>query len=197
MYQFLRAVIGFGVRLWFKFEVVNLPEIDPNKKLIVCANHFSMRDILAIATAYPYKLHFVAKKELKKLKIISWIFEKLGVIFIDRSANDIDAMRKIMAVLKEDQMIGIFPEGTRVKSIDPKNMKVGVGFISYRAKSDVLCAQIQTDYKFRKPLNVVFRDIIKYENYAEMEAKDARIKMAADIFNSIYQTNYSVEEFEK
>lgn len=195
-YRIAAFLVSIGVKIFYRFRVEGLPELNKDKRLILCANHFSMRDILAIASAFPGTLHFVAKKELGKGRLLSWFFSKLGVIFIDREANDIEAMRKILAKLKEEKMICIFPEGTRVKEVSPSNMKSGVALIAMRGKSDVLCATIVTEYRFRKELLVRFHPPIHHEDYLASGAKQGRAELTRDIFNTIYSTEYKLEDFE-
>ncbi len=195
MYSILVAILRVYLHVWFDYQVKDRPEIQMDQRLIVCANHFSIRDIFALACAYPGKLHFVGKQELGKNKFFNWIFRKLGVVFIDREANDIDAIRKILAYLNNDKQIGIFPEGTRVKEISPHNMKSGVGLLAIRGKSDVLVASVISELKFRKPLIVQFHPIIHYEPYKEMGSREGRRELSKDIFNTIYSTDYSVSDF--
>lgn len=195
MYRFIVEIFRIYLHVWFKYQVKDRPEIPKDQRLIVCANHQSIRDVFALACAYPGKLHFVGKEELGRNKLLNWVFRKLGVVFIDREAYDIDAIRKILANLKEDKQIGIFPEGTRVKEINPQNMKSGVGLLAIRGKSDVLVASIISEYKFRKPLIVQFHPIISYEPYEEIGSREGRKELSKDIFNTIYSTNYDISDF--
>lgn len=56
-------------------------------------------------------IHFLAKDDLIKgpKKII---FKNMGIIPVNRSIHDKDALDKAINILNEDKIIGIFPEGT-------------------------------------------------------------------------------------
>lgn len=194
-YKVIVSILRIFMYMVFNYEVIDQPEVEKDKRLIVCANHQSMLDILALACSYPGNLHFVAKQELGKNRVLNWLFTKLGVIFINRETGDLDAIRQILDILKSDRKIAIFPEGTRVEEINPKNMKEGVGLIALRGKSDVLCASIKADYRFRKPVQVIYRPLISYDAYKEKGMKQGRALLAKDIFNTIYQTDYRMEDF--
>ena len=54
--------------------------------------------------------------------------EKLNVIPIKRGMSDREALRKGLNVLKKDQVLGLFPEGTRSKTGELGKGLAGAGF---------------------------------------------------------------------
>lgn len=192
-YSFVKAVLSFVVRIWFRYRIVDLDKAVTEGPVIVSGNHNSMWDIVAMAAAYPRKIHFIGKKELREVPVLGFLFSKLDAIFIDREANDIESMRASLNVLKNGDVIGIFPEGTRTTAPDPKNMKAGVSFLSMRGKAPIQPVRIESDFKFRHEMKVTFRNPISFEDYSHLPRKEALDQMAIDIFNEIYMTNYTVE----
>ena len=110
----------------------------------------------------------MAKKELFKNKLIGGFLSKLGAFPIDREGNDLAAIKKALKILKNEKVLGIFPEGTRMKEVDYTRIKSGIALIAQKTNSRVLPVYIEGDYKpfrktrihFRKP--VMINKEIKY-----------------------------------
>ena len=107
--------------LWMagvKLKVSGLENIDKSKTYIFVANHQSFIDIPVLFRAIPVNLHFVAKKEIKKMPFIGWFMTLTGMIFIDRSnrQNAYDSLKKAGEMIKGGKNVLTYPEGTRSKN---------------------------------------------------------------------------------
>lgn len=195
MYSIVRFIIRIFAKIAFscnvKFEEKNIP----TGKLLLCCNHTSIFDIVMVLAFFPHKLIFVAKDELESSPM-AWLYRSLGTIFVDRGNMDVNALKKMLDTLNADRALAIFPEGTRVKEIDPKNMKEGSGFLVQKSKSDILCMRIKGKYRFRSKIDITFKPIIKYSSYENFSRKEQRKTISRDIFNTIYDTEYKIEDFE-
>ena len=91
-----------GIRL----RVREIVPIDWSKAHVICANHASIFDILALVRTIPPPFRFVAKRELLKWPIIGWALRPAGQIVIDR-ADRARALRSIAeAALRQDPRAG-------------------------------------------------------------------------------------------
>ncbi|MFL2571230.1 MAG: lysophospholipid acyltransferase family protein [Parvicellaceae bacterium] len=86
-----------------------------NESVMYCANHQSMYDIPALFIALDKPIHFIAKKELKKIPFIGWYVTAAGMIFIDRTNREkaMQSMKKAGTLIKNGRNVITFPEGTR------------------------------------------------------------------------------------
>lgn len=102
-----------GIRL----RVREIVPIDWSRTHVICANHASIFDILALVRVVPPPFRFVAKKEMVKWPIIGWALRPSGQIVVDR-ANRTAAIRAIAeaAVRKIRGQIVFFVEGTRSRT---------------------------------------------------------------------------------
>ena len=66
-----------------------------------------------------------AKIELFKHKKFGEFLTKLGAFGVDRDGADISAIRAVMKYIRAGEMVGIFPEGTRVSSDGAVEAKSG------------------------------------------------------------------------
>ncbi|MHB0953448.1 MAG: lysophospholipid acyltransferase family protein [Allorhizobium sp.] len=95
--------------------------------LIVC-NHQSTWETLAFLVLFP-DVAIVAKQELLRIPIISWYLRKSPMIIIDRETGS--KALKIMLNQSREALVGgrsvlLFPEGTRMKELEPIQFKRGV-----------------------------------------------------------------------
>ena len=95
------------------------------------------------------KIRFLAKKELFKSKFVGFFLKKFGGFPVDREKPGVSAFKFALNVLKENKVLGIFPEGTRNKSIDEQGiMQLKNGAIVFASKGE---SQIVPVIIYKKP----------------------------------------------
>lgn len=186
MYNVLKFISNVIFRLFFRIKIHGNNKL-PDGRLIICSNHISALDPIILAISTNRKISFLAKKELFKNKFFSKFLYSIGAIPINRDALDIRALKESINILQEEKVLGIFPEGTRIKSISEENIKSGIGLISSRAKSNIQPVFIKSDYKLFSKIEIFYRDIIRVEDYIELEDKNKEIALAT------YRIIYDVE----
>lgn len=102
-----------GIRL----RVREMVPVDWGMPHVICANHASLFDILALVRVVPPPFRFVAKRELLRWPIIGWALRPAGQIVVDRS-DRAGALRSIAeaAVRKIRGQVIFFVEGTRSRT---------------------------------------------------------------------------------
>lgn len=152
-YRTLYILVGWIVRLIFNVKVVGR-ENEPEKgegPFIICANHLSATDPVAIGVSLRYiQPNFMAKSQLFKTKFTNWFFRSIGAYPVNRDGKDVGALSTSIDLLKEGKSIGMFPQGTRHPGVDPETTKVrnGIGLIA--ATSGVKILPIYIDTKNNK-----------------------------------------------
>lgn len=88
--------------------------VDWRRAHVVCANHASVFDILALARVVPPPFRFVAKRELLSWPVIGWALRPAGQIIVDRQRHDaaVAALAEAGQRRIHGQVI-FFVEGTR------------------------------------------------------------------------------------
>ncbi len=116
----LLAIVGIRLR------VRELGPVDWTREHVICANHASLFDILALVRTVPPPFRFVAKRELLKWPIVGWALRPAGQIVIDR-ADRARALRSIAeaAVRKVHGQVIFFVEGTRSRTGELQPFKKG------------------------------------------------------------------------
>jgi 1-acyl-sn-glycerol-3-phosphate acyltransferase len=186
-YKIARKILSFFLRLFFRIEVNGLDNIPMDDRLIICANHGSNWDPVLISIAFPKQIHWMAKKELFKNKVLSFILLKLGAFPVDRQDSDITAVKNALRVLKANKILGIFPEGTRVDSPDLSNTKAGISLLAIKSKSLILPIYIKRTYKVFNKVNINIGDPIDLsDNFNKKLNNEEYLSISKDILKSIY-----------
>jgi len=188
-YRFARFLLKIIFKIRYKLVVhgnTNLPETP----LVICANHINLWDPILLAIIFDRPIRFMAKKELFENKFLGFLLEKFGAFPVDRDNVNIKTIKESIKLVKDNEVLGIFPEGTRVKTVSEENMKTGVAMIASRAGADVIPVLINSDYKFRSKVEVFVRDKIAISSFDDV-SKDMRNKeITKSIYENIYKVNW-------
>lgn len=188
LYSFLRGIINILLRIIFRVKIVGKENIPKEGSLVICANHTNLLDPIVLAITTKRQIYFMAKKELFEKKFFNMLLPKLGAFPVDREGSDVKAVKNSLRVLKENNILGIFPEGTRVDEYDKDNAKAGIAMIALRGKSQILPVYIDTNYKIFSKLNIIIGDIMDYsELYGEKITNDEYKEISEEILYNIYK----------
>lgn len=146
MYRALVTIIRPFLKILFRIKIQGDRQL-PEGPVVVIGNHTSNFDPFIVSILFDRQIHWMAKKELFSNKILAYILEKVGAFPVDRKNNDIRSMRKAISILKEGKVLGIFPEGTRVKTIDYTQAKSGAALIASRMGAKVVPIYIEGKIK--------------------------------------------------
>ena len=185
-YFTVRGIVGFFMRHIYRLEVLgreNIPQ--DSERLIICGNHKSNLDPAAISAIFERQIFWMAKKELFENKFFGGFLTKLGAFPIDREGNDLAAIKKSLKILKNEDVLGIFPEGTRMKEVDYTRIKSGIALIAQKTNSKVLPVYIEGDYKpFRKNI-IHFREPVKINKEIKYSSEELE-NISQDIMRIVY-----------
>lgn len=107
--------------------------------VVLIANHRHWSDIVLMAlAAWPRQVHFMAKSEYSRNKLLNWLIYHLGSFTVERGEADLKAIKTALKYLKQGEVVGIFPEGTRNRGEELLPFKEGAFMLAYRAKAQVV-----------------------------------------------------------
>lgn len=175
-YNGIKKILKGPVKLIFNPEINGIENI-PNKPYILAGNHKNMLDVILLITNISDEIHFMAKKEIFELIILRDIFSMMGAFPVDRNKADIKAIKQSLRILKNNEVLGIFPEGTRNKTDEILlPFKEGVTTIANKTDSLIVPFGISGEYSRNKlklnigePIDI--RNIGKEEQTKYLEEK--------------------------
>lgn len=170
-------VAGFFRKL-FRVRIIN-PENEPLdldkniKSYIACMNHSSNWDPILIGACMHRPLRYMAKAELFKIPVLKSIVKLFGAYPVNRKTANVSSIKNTINILENGEVVGMFPQGHRVKRIHPENVapKSTFAMAAFKAKTGILPVTIiSKGHKvkaFHKTI-VVFGEYIPYEELEKM-----------------------------
>ncbi len=190
-YKLAVFVCRIIVFIIFDFKIYDKENFDSIEGgLIVCGNHRSMIDPVLLAMATKQQIHYMGKKELFESKFWSFIFKNLlGAFPVDRKGLSLSAIKSSLNILNKGGIIGIYPEGTRVKTgYDEKNAKSGIALIAHKANVKIMPVYLDGPYKFRGKLRLyIGKEKDYFENYSGKLNSEKYTEIGMEILKDIYE----------
>ncbi|WHM39914.1 lysophospholipid acyltransferase family protein [Streptomyces sp. BPTC-684] len=190
------ALLGPLLRLLFRPRIEGLEHIPDEGPAIVAGNHLSFSDHFLMPVMLKRRITFLAKQEYFtgpgiKGRLTAAFFRAVGQIPVDRSGKEAGqaAIREGLGVLRKNELLGIYPEGTRSHDGKLYKGKVGVAVMALKAQVPVIpCAMVGT-FEIQPPGQVMpkikrvtirFGEPLDFSRYTGMENEKAVLRAATD-----------------
>lgn len=193
-YNFARGLVSIVFGAMFRIKIQGKEHIPAKGRIVICSNHVSLLDPIIVAIAVPRQVFFMAKKELFRSKLLGTVIRKLGAFPVDREGADLLAVRSSLKILKNEQALGIFPEGTRIKEHDISNAKPGIAMMSIKGKASIIPIHIDTQYKVFREVKVTIGEAVCLEEYFD---KKLSIEEYTEISKKVMNKIYDLKRTEK
>jgi 1-acyl-sn-glycerol-3-phosphate acyltransferase len=125
-------------RLFMKIDVQGLEHLPPDGPVVIACNHVTNFDVFPMQLSLPRPIFFMAKAELFKFPLMDVALRNLGAFPVYRGEKDAWAMRHAREVLQQGQTLGMFPEGTRNKSLGLGVAKTGTARMAIETGSPIV-----------------------------------------------------------
>lgn len=156
IYKFGRFVCYIIVNLLFRIKVIGKENIPKNGPVIICSNHISNFDPPLVGATNKRPISFMGKAELFEKPIMGKLMRKVRVFPVKRGLSDRNALKTGLKILKDEQVIGLFPEGRRSKTGEIGKGLAGAGFFALRSDAVIIPCAIIGEYKLFKRVYVVY-----------------------------------------
>ena len=134
--------------------------------VLTIANHVGFYDPVYLMYGVPYRRHhFVCTEDILSSPFRRWFLPKCLCIPIDRENMSMDSFRKIVDVLKQGEMVTMFPEGHIVKEEENASgsFKSGMVLMAVQAHVPILPVAISKRKHFWNRLQIVIGQPIDIE----------------------------------
>jgi len=165
LYPFARSVVAGILKSTYRIKVEGLEHFPKDGGVLLCTNHISNFDPPVVGVTAPRKVLFMAKDELFKVPVLKQLLNNFGTFPVKRGGGDREALRAGLKVLKDGNVLGLFPEGTRSKDGKLGKGQPGAGFFALRSTAAVVPCAIIGPYKSFCTLRVVYGKPINMEEY--------------------------------
>lgn len=144
-----------GLRIFFRIlfstlwplRVRGVENVPREGAAIIVCNHLSMVDPFVVGYGANRLVSFMAKEELFRVPIVGFVIRKVGAFPVDRSRRDPASLRIALTVLKDGELLGMFPEGTRSATGDMQELRAGAARLAARTRTPIIPAAVyNTDH---------------------------------------------------
>ena len=186
----MRVIIKFIFKIiaiiLYRPKIVGKENLPKDTGALICPNHVHNLDSAVIVAMFKRKVNVLAKEELFKNGFIRWIADIFGVYPVKRGRADLQAIKISLKLLKNDELLLMFPEGTRHGLDKGKKPKNGAVLIAATAGKPIIPIGIQGSFKpFRKVIVNIGKPI-DYSQYSEeVKEKEQATKLTQELMQEI------------
>lgn len=186
----LRKIVVFLVYIFnlvvFRVEKNGEENIKKKGAYLICANHRSNWDAPILVSNLKRKVYVMAKAELFKNKFIKWFGRKCCVFPVKRGMRDIESIKYSLNLLKDGEILVIFPEGTRNGMEKNGKAQNGVAYMAIRTGVPVIPVGIQGEMKPFKKVKLNIGEPLDFSQYkTNKPEKEILDKVSKEIMDNI------------
>ena len=142
----LRFVAWVASRLVYRYKVSGDQNIPTEGAAVLVCNHVSFVDAVLLMAASPRPIHFLMDHRIFKVPVLGWLFKLAKAIPIAPQKEDAAAYEAAFEaaaqVLRDGELLGIFPEGGITKDGQLQPFKGGIMKILERTEKDGLAVPV-------------------------------------------------------
>ncbi|MEW6410241.1 MAG: lysophospholipid acyltransferase family protein [Nitrospirota bacterium] len=130
LYDVFHVIVYVLARILFRLKVVGDENIPAEGGVIVASNHVSYLDPPLLGCAIKRRVNFMAREELFRMPLLGCLIKKFNAFPVKRDKADRTAIKKAISLLKNGEVVAMFPEGARSEDGLLQKPKPGIGLIT-------------------------------------------------------------------
>ncbi|MEC0089786.1 MULTISPECIES: lysophospholipid acyltransferase family protein [Paenibacillus] len=185
IYVFCRGLLRLIFAVLYRLETVGKNHIPTEGGVLLCANHISVMDPITVGIKLKRQVKYMAKAELFDIPVFGWLLRQLGAFPVKRGGVSKESIRLSINILRDGQLMGIFPEGTRNSTTGVA--KKGAASFALRSKATVIPAAIIGEYKLFRKMKVIYGAPVDLTEFMEEGTGDQLEAVTERIMSRIYE----------
>ena len=165
-----KGVIGTFTRSMMRLRSYGRERVPREGGAVLAVNHFSYADPPAIGVVCPRRIVFVAKVELHGVPGFGPLMRAHGALAVRRGESDREALRQMRETVRNNDLLGLFIEGTRQKGGVPGEAKSGAAMVAIQEGVPVVPAAIHGSQHWAwgkwPPISVAFGEPMRFDEYS-------------------------------
>ena len=184
--RIVKVILKTLVIIVYRPKTVGLENIEPGKPALICPNHVHALDSAVIILTNKRPIRALAKEELYKNMFIKWLANLFGVYPVKPDKKSMESMKISLKLLKNNELLLIFPEGTRrglAKGVKPKEGSVK---LAIRAGVPIIPIGVQGNFKPFRKIKLNIGKPIRY-NYTKEDTNNKELmeKLTQELMDEI------------
>lgn len=161
--KIVKALVRCFMVICFRVKIIGKENIPKEGACIICSNHTSYFDPPMLVAFNKRHVNMIAKKDLLKNPFMGWLCKTFGAFLVERDGRDIEAVKQSLKILKNGEILGIFPEGTRNGMAKGEKVKNGAVLMAIKSGAPIIPAGIKGKYKLFRKVTMTYGEPIYYD----------------------------------
>jgi 1-acyl-sn-glycerol-3-phosphate acyltransferase len=162
-----RPALGLPAAIATRLHSYGSERVPQHGGVVLAFNHFSWIDIPCFGLVCPRNVYFLAKVEAHRVPGLGELIRALGTISVRRGESDREAVRRMLEVVREGNVLGVFVEGTRQRSGVPGRAQPGAAMAALQGDVPVVCAAIHGSQTWRvgnfAPVSIAWGEPMRFD----------------------------------
>lgn len=139
MKYIIRALIRLLFNVIARVDVKGYENLPKEGSFVIATNHLGIVDVPIAYYALDYWDMFVLiADKWQKVGLFRWVGKYFNFIFIDRYNADIKALRKVISLMEQNNILVIAPEGTRSRTGALIEARPGVSYLASKLNRPIV-----------------------------------------------------------
>ena len=163
-----KGLIGTLTRAMIPLKAYGKERVPREGGAVLALNHFSYADPPCVGALCPRRIVFVAKDELHGVGGFGQLMRAHGALAVRRGESDRDALRLMRETVRNNDLLGLFVEGTRQKTGVPGEAKSGAAMVAIQEGVPIVPAAIHGSQYWkwnRTPVSVAFGEPMRFDEH--------------------------------
>lgn len=186
MRKFLKSLFWFMSIIVYRIKVNGKENMPSEGAALVCPNHVHGLDSVIVVVHAKRKINVLAKEELFKNKVLNWLGNVFGAYPVKQNSADLGAIKTSLKILKNKELLLIFPEGTRKGLEKGKPVKNGAMTIAIKAGVPIVPIGIKGSFKLFSKIIVNIGKPMNFNEYKDkVNDKEIVTKLTKELMDEI------------
>ena len=164
-----KGLIGTFTRSMMRLKAYGRERVPREGGAVLAMNHFSYADPPAIGVLCPRRIVFVAKVELHGVPGFGSLMRAHGALAVRRGESDREALRLMRETVRNNDLLGLFVEGTRQRQGVPGEAKPGAAMVAIQEGVPIIPAAIEGSQRSKwgnwAEVSVAFGEPMRFDEY--------------------------------
>jgi len=140
----------------------------------------------------------MAKEELFKIPLFRSFLLSIKAFPVKRDSADRRAIKKSLEILKNNEVLGLFPEGTRSKTDNFLPPQPGIALIAIKSEAAVLPIAIVGPYRIFRPIRVQIGTPMNLSEYYDQKISGGQFEqIAGKIMDEVFRLRQMAKDGEQ
>ena len=164
-----KGLIGALMHTFATLSAYGRDRVPRHGGAVLAMNHFHAIDPACFGVACPRRVVFAAKSEAHAMRGLGELIRLHGTLSVRRGESDRDALRRMRETVRNNDLLGMFIEGTRQRSGRPGEPMPGAAMVALTEGVPVIPAAVYGSFGWRagsfRRVGVAFGEPMRFDEY--------------------------------